>query len=152
MRPPAPALRALALAAVLPLGAAACRAAPTEPGARLNTARVRWARTGPASYRITLARSCMCTEAMSGPVVVTVRAGVVTARVYERTGAPVDPAYAGAFPAVEGLFALVEEGVRSGARPAEVRYHPSLGYPTRIVFGDPAADAPVTTVTAFRPE
>jgi hypothetical protein len=145
-----PASRRLALAAVLPLAAAACGRGPTEPGAGLAVARARWARSGPANYSLTLYRSCECTEAMSGPVVVTVRGGQVTARVYQRTGAPVTAAYAAVFPAVDGLFALVESGVRAGTRPAEVRYHPVLGYPTRVVFGDPATDAPVTEVTTFR--
>jgi hypothetical protein len=151
MRPIATARR-LAVAAAIPLAAAACRAGPAEPGAGLEPARARWARSGPANYRMTLHRSCECTEAMSGPVVVTVRGGAVTARVYERTGAPVAASYAGVFPVVEGLFALVEAGIRAGTRPADVRYHPALGYPTRVVFGDPATDAPVTAVTAFRAE
>jgi len=101
---------------------------------------------------MTISNSCECLPGTSGPVVVTVRNGVVTSRRYVGTGAAVAASFAGAFPAVEGLFALVDAAVRSGTRPLDVRYHATFGYPTRIVMGDPAADGPVTSVSDFRSE
>ena len=89
---------------------------------------------------------------MRGPVAVTVRGGAVVSRYYVSTGAPVSAAYAAAFPAVAGLFALVDAGIRSGVRPLEARYDPRLGYPTHFVVGDPATDALVTSVIDFRAE
>lgn len=128
MRPPIALARRTVLAVALPLWAAACGSAATEPGGGLEAARARWARGGPAAYSVTISRSCECLPEMSGPVVVTVRHGVVTGRRYAGTGAAVAPTYAELFPAVEGLFALVDAGVRSGARPLDARYDPTFGY------------------------
>jgi hypothetical protein len=142
-------------AGLLPAGMlllAACGGGVTEPTDDLARARARWARRGPTDYTLTIYRSCECLPEMSGPVTVTVRRGAVVAQQYERTGAPVAGAYAPNFPSVEGLFARIEAGLREIPRPREIRYHPTLGYPTRFVFGDPAVDAPVTEVTRFQPE
>ena len=152
MRPPSALVRHTAFAVALPFWTAACGSAATEPGGGLEAARARWARSGPAAYHVTIARACECLPEMSGPVVVTVRNGVVTERRYAASGAAVVPTYAALFPAVEGLFALVDAGVRSGARPLDARYDPTFGYPTRVVVGDPATDAPVTSVSGFGAE
>jgi hypothetical protein len=155
MRSAAALARRAAVVAALPLCAASCAANAAGPADadRLEAARARWARRGPAAYTVTIHRSCECLPEMSGPVVVTVRDGAVTARRYARTGATPAPQYAPAFPGVEGLFALVDAGVRDAStRPREVRYDAALGYPTRIVLGDPATDAPVYTVSGLRPE
>ena len=87
---------------------------------------------------------------MSGPVIVSVRNGVVESRQYTQTGASVTSEYANALPTVEGLFALVDEAIRNGTKPLTVQYDPTLGYPTRIALGDPAADAPLYLVSDLR--
>ena len=138
------------VAAVVLLSGAACNSGSTAPASQLASARARWARVGPASYTYTIARSCECTAEMSGPVIVSVRNGVVESRQYTQTGASVTSEYANAFPAVEGLFALVDEAIRNGTKPLTVQYDPTLGYPTRIALGDPAADAPLYMVSDLR--
>ena len=138
------------VAAVVLLSGAACNSGSTAPASQLASARARWARVGPASYTYTIARSCECTAEMSGPVIVSVRNGVVESRQYTQTGASVTSEYANAFPTVEGLFALVDEAIRNGTKPLTVQYDPTLGYPTRIALGDPAVDAPLYLVSDLR--
>jgi hypothetical protein len=89
---------------------------------------------------------------MSGPVRVSVRNGVVEARQYLESGAAVSPQYAELFPTVEGLFSLIESGIRDDARLLSAQYDVTLGYPTRFAIGDPAADAPLYIVSEFRPQ
>jgi hypothetical protein len=98
----------------------------------LALARVRWAERGPASYSITILRSCECLAEGIGPVVVTVRNGVVESRHYTRDGTAVLPQYEHLFPPVEGLFEIVEGARRERAAQLDVSYDPTFGYPTRI--------------------
>lgn len=49
------------------------------------------------------------------------------------------------------MLILAAQAVRDGTRPLDVRYDARLGYPLRIVIGDPAVDAPVFTVSDFQP-
>jgi hypothetical protein len=97
-----------------------------------------------------IARSCECTAEMSGPVIVSVRNGVVESRQYTQSGATVASRYADVFPAVEGLFTLIDDAIRNGTKPLTVEYDPALGYPTRIALGDPAVDAPLYIVSDLR--
>ena len=137
-------------AAVMLSSAAACNSGSTSPTTRLASARARWTRVGPASYTYTIMRSCECTAESSGPVIVSVRDGVVESRRYAQTGASVTSQYATTFPAVEGLFALIDDAIARGTRPLTVQYDATLGYPTRIALGDPAVDAPLYLVSDLR--
>lgn len=128
-----------------------CNLGNTGPAGDLAEARERWAHHGPPSYVVTIERSCACLPEMSGPVVVTVRSGTVESRQYVRTGTAVTAQYADLFPTIDGLFAIIEEGMRDGTRPFLAYYDATLGYPTRIELGDPAVDAPVYSVTELRP-
>jgi hypothetical protein len=67
------------------------------------------------------------------------------------SGAAVTTPYVSLFPGVDGLFAIIDDAVRSGTRPLVAQYHPTLGYPTRIELGDPAVDAPVYVVSDLQP-
>jgi len=138
------------LATMLTLGVGGCRGPGTDPESSLMTSRARWARLAPAAYTFTLFISCECLPEMSGPVRISVRDGVVESRLYVQSGTAVSAEYAESFPAIEGLFAKIEQAVRDGTRPLEVRYDAELGYPLRIVIGDPAVDAPVFTVSDFQ--
>ena len=135
---------------VVALTAAACGSG-TAPSEELTAARSKWQRTGPASYTVTIRISCECTAEMAGPVVVTVRNGAVESRMYVPSGAAVSAQYVGSFPAVEGLFGLIEKAMRDGTKPLVAQYHPALGYPTRIELGDPAIDAPMYLVSDLQP-
>ena len=123
----------------------------TAPSWELTAARAKWESSGPASYTVTIRIACECTQEMAGPVVVTVRNGVVESRSYVPSGAAVSSQYVGSFPAVEGLFALIEKAMRDGTKPLVAQYHPTLGYPTRIELGDPAVDAPMYLVSDLQP-
>jgi Family of unknown function (DUF6174) len=141
----------ISLAAVVVLSAAACNSGSTAPANELTAARTRWARVAPAAYTYTISRSCECLPEMSGPVIVMVRNGVVESRQYTRSNTAVPAQYAELFPAVEGLFAIVDDAIRNGTTPLSVQYDLTLGFPTRIALGDPAADAPVYSVSDLRP-
>ena len=110
---------------------AACSGA-TSPDLELTAARLRWQQRQPASYDITVSRSCECTPASIGPVVVAVRDGVVVSRTYVATGAPVAPTLADVFPAVEGLFAIITDAQRRHAASVVVHYDGELGFPSVI--------------------
>jgi hypothetical protein len=81
---------------------------------------------------------------------VTVRNGAVESQQYVSSGAGVAPQYAPVFPAVEGLFAIIDDAIRNDTKPLTTKYDPTLGYPTRIALGDPAVDAPVYLVSDLR--
>lgn len=105
----------------------------TGPRAELADARNRWNTWGPAVYSLTLSRSCECTAEMTGPVLVTVdRTKNMESRIYAASGAPVVAPFADAFPAVEGLFALIQRMHDEGAHSVVVQYDPILGYPRSI--------------------
>ncbi len=140
----------LTLAVALTLALDSCGGA-TSPEDDLASARARWTRRAPPAYTFTMYRSCECLPDMSGPVVVTVRDRVVESRYYTSSGAAVPAPYAPLFPAVEGLFALIETAIRDGTSPLEVQYDRVLGYPRRIQLGNPDVDAPVYHVTELRP-
>ena len=109
---------------------AACSDA-TGPDDRLAAARRQWSSAGPAAYSVTLGRGCFCAQEVPSPVVITVRNGVIESRHYKTTGAPVSPAYADAFPDVEGLFDVIEDALENADR-VDVKYHSTLGYPLEI--------------------
>ena len=136
------------MATVALLSASACGTG-TGPSEELADARSKWQRSAPASYTYTIRRSCECTAEMAGPTVVTVRNGTVESRTYVNSGAAVSE-FAKSFPAVEGLFSLIEGAMQNGTKPLVAVYHPSLGYPVRIELGDPAVDAPMYLVSDFQ--
>jgi hypothetical protein len=87
---------------------------------------------------------------MAGPVTVLVRNGAVESRQYMSSGANVSAQYAQIFPAVEGLFSMIDDAIKAGTKPLTTQYDPTLGYPTRIALGDPAVDAPLYIVSDLR--
>ena len=139
-----------ALVTIGVLSGVACNSGSTPPIDNLAAARARWARVGPATYSYTIQRSCECTAEMTGPVLITVRNGIVESRQYRQSGAPVPTQFIADFPPVEGLFGIIDGAVRDGIKPLTVQYDPALGYPTRIALGDPAADAPLYLVSDLR--
>jgi Family of unknown function (DUF6174) len=105
---------------------------PTAPERQLQAARLKWERTRPAAYTFTVARYCFCTQEGSGPVIVSVRDGVVESRTYVNSGAAVAPTYADYFPTVDGLFELIEDAHRQGADAINATYDPARGFPVVI--------------------
>jgi hypothetical protein len=123
-----------------------CGGSSTGPEQRLAAARAQWNVQGPDAYSMVVTKSCECLPGMTGPVRVTVRNGVVESRRYVDSGLDVPAELAAGFPSVEEMFAMIDDALREGITPHEIRYHP-LGYPTRLAIGDPAADAPLYVVT-----
>ena len=113
--------------------AAACESV-TGPASDLERARRRWASAEPAAYEVTVRHVCFCIVEVTVPVVVTVRGGVVQSRRYAEgsalAGQDVDPRYAATFPAVEGLFDVLDDAVRRRAADIQATYDPQRGYPT----------------------
>jgi len=137
------------IAMLFAVGLAACQPATTGPEAGLAAARARWAARGPDSYAVTVARSCECLSEMAGPVRVVVSGKVVQSRTYLPSGTAVSAPYASAFPSVEALFGMIDEAIKRGDVKVTAEYDRTLGYPKRFVAGDPAADAPVYTMSDF---
>jgi hypothetical protein len=139
------------------LAAAATLAAcdgPTAPERKLQAARLKWEHTRPAAYTITVARYCFCAQEGSGPVIVSVRDGVVESRTYVKSGASVAPTDADYFPTVDGLFELIEDARRQGADTIDASYDPARGFPVVIsidYFRKMADDELTYRATDFRP-
>lgn len=105
---------------------------PTAPERQLQAARLKWERARPAAYTITIDRSCECTQEMSGPVVVSVRDGVVESRTYVASSVAVTPSYSGLFPSIDGLFERIDDARRRRAASVDVTYDHAFGFPTAI--------------------
>lgn len=122
--------RLAALGLILVLG---CNTTTDELTDRIHEdAKAAWAANGPASYAMTVSRVCVC-DGPQEPVRVTVENGTVVSRIIISTGDPVG-GLASEYPAVPGLFALIEDARRNSAYSIIVEYHPTLGYPTQIIL------------------
>lgn len=141
----------IALGAGLFLSLGACSIVQPSPESELTSAQHRWASLAPASYTVVASQQCECLAAASGPVIISVRNGVVESRQYVQSGAAVPPAYASSFPTVDELFAMIEVEQRAGTPLLVAQYDPALGYPTRFSVGVVEADAPVHFMSDLQP-
>ena len=94
--------------------------------------RARWNAAGIMNYRYTLFREAFAPPALTAPVVVEVRNGVVVSRKYEATGQPAPVTHSSWWPSLDGLFDLVANAYANGDE-VFVQYHGTLGFP---VFGN----------------
>ena len=117
------------LAVVLILGCADF--GPTE---ELSGARERWKRHGPASYDLTIERTCECLPSSSGPIVVLVRNGAIESRTPEP-----DPFDAPRVTDVPGLFDQIAAAITAGAL-GRIAYDFATGYPRFIEFDSDGPD------------
>jgi hypothetical protein len=120
-----------ALVAALPLGIGACKDV-TGPEETLSAARALWSQNAPSNYTMTMQVSCECTSELTGPIVTTVRNGVVESRRYVSSGAVVESRYDDWFPTVDQLFGMVERAIRENWSPRDAQYDSKVGYPTRV--------------------
>jgi hypothetical protein len=129
--------------AVTSLVLAAC-SGTTAPDRELRAARALWNQRGPTSYDITVARYCECLS--SGPVLVSVRDGLVVSRTYLSNSTDVGLEYAEGYPTIEGLFGRIDDARRQHAASVDVQYDPSFGFPSMISidYSRPAVDDEVT--------
>lgn len=138
------AVRAVGVPVVLAVLVCACGSTGPDDArlVELEAHLARWDSVGPASYQYAVARSCFCPLEYLGPVRVRVEDGEVAARVYVDSGTPVPSGPDEAFPAVDGLFALLRSAVERGADRIDVTYDPDLGVPLDlwIDYSEAAAD------------
>jgi hypothetical protein len=101
---------------------------------------------------MTIQPRCFCGFETSGPVVVSVRNGVVTSRRYVLSGADVSAGYTSAYPSVDELYVILEEAVARGADRLEVFYEPTYAYPASVAIDyeiDTADDERFYTIGSF---
>jgi hypothetical protein len=121
------------------LGLTSCRLilGPDDLGEKqrdLDRNRRRWESLGIVSYDYTLRRSCFCATEAIGPVRISVRNGVVTARVYVDTGQPVASVFWDIFPAIDGVFDIVQKAIDREAADLRTSYDSGMYFPNEIVI------------------
>lgn len=119
------------LTAVLATAALAAGCATDPNAGNLDRARAAWLAHGPASYEITVQRYCFC--ASVDPVRIRVKHGLVVSRTVTTTGAPLAAELADLYPAVPGLFDLVEDAYRRAYK-VGVTFNAEFGYPENTVI------------------
>lgn len=109
----------------------ACSDAGPEPGLddELRVHRALWLATRPAAYRYTVERLCFCTPESRGPARVRVSGATVVERRYAPGGDPVPTDLAHVFPAVDGLFEVLDDALQRGADEVRVTWDPDTGVP-----------------------
>jgi hypothetical protein len=126
-------LRQLALLASVAI-ALGCGGSLTAAETDLSRAKLAWDARGPRSYDVTVAQSCFCVYETPGPVVVSVRDGVVESRRYVQTGAPVSATFVSAYPSVTELFALIDRAIAAKSERVDLKFDPALGYPLEVAI------------------
>jgi hypothetical protein len=109
-----------------------CADAGPHPGAvarEIDVHRALWAAARPAAYVYEVERVCFCAPAGRGPVRVVVDGANVVSRTYTDGGEPVDSSLTAFFPAVDGLFDLLDDAVARGAVRVSVTWAPEGGLP-----------------------
>lgn len=138
-------------ALVLALALAACDS-PTESATPIPgdpaVQRQLWQQQGIDDYRFVMGRTCFCDPL---PLVrIEVRHGQVTDVRDARTGQPLDRVVYGQVVTVDGIFEHMAQAAARGEG-VNAEFHPSLGYPVRVMIGELAVDAGVGyTITGLR--
>jgi hypothetical protein len=137
-------------AVVLVLAAlTACNTGPNLD--ELERARTTWAGQNVQNYEITVRRLCFC--ATVEPVRVRVVGGQVVSQTIIATGQALDPALAPWYPAVPGLFALVEDAYRRAYK-VGATFNRQYGFPESATIdyvGNAIDDELTVTVSDFAP-
>jgi hypothetical protein len=131
----------------------ACHSSTDPIPGDLASARARWTAASVTDYEVTVHRSCFCPTEMDTPVIVTVRGGVVVGRRYATTNAAVSAQFAQYFPAVDGLFGVVDDALARHADTLDAHYDAQLGFPTLVSIDyvkDAVDDELSVDVTSFR--
>lgn len=97
----------------------------------LEAALLRWENAKLVNYDVQVERQCFCTLSHE-PVRVRVRGSAILDAVYVRSGEEVPSHYAGLFPSVRGLFAVVADAIEREVDDLEVEYDTDFGFPIYI--------------------
>jgi hypothetical protein len=131
-----------------------CLFGPSDQLDDLDQARRRWAAAGIDSYQMVVTRACFCAFVHPEGVRVTVVRGLVASRVDVATGVPIPAAAEPFYPAVPGLFDLIEDTLQDGADDVRVRYDEEYGFPVEIdvdLIENAIDDEFTVSVAAFLP-
>lgn len=126
------------LGAFLALGGCVVTTAATDGGSGHTVeARRRWEAQRLDDYRITVSRTCFCTEEYRQPARVEVRGDRVVRVTSVETGRELDPRVG---VTVEELFDRIARA-EDAADEVSAEFHPRHGYPVRATIGTLANDA-----------
>lgn len=144
--------RRLLVLGLLTLAVSACGSDPTATlplTLGIAGAEGKWKDGGLKSYSFNSAVMCFCLQEYTESMRVVVQQGRVVSIVNARTGAPQPLNFR---QPVDSLFALLRREALENPALLTVSYHPSLGYPTRISYGNQAVDGGgVITVDSLTP-
>ncbi|MEB3182688.1 MAG: DUF6174 domain-containing protein [Nostocaceae cyanobacterium] len=109
----------------------------SQPSTDSNTAQLQsnqqlWNQQNISSYRYTLQRNCFCIEEARQPVEVVVKDGKTISVTAVNSGKPVNPELFKDYNSIPKLFAVIQDAINRKAASLDVKYHPTLGYPTQI--------------------
>jgi hypothetical protein len=110
-----------------------------DPGQQIfESSLAQWNETGPSSYDMLLRRQTISANP-DLKVVISVRNGVVTSRIFFGTDIPVSEDAAAAFPDIDGLFAFLGEAMEGDPFLLAAEYDSEFGYPSSITYDATAA-------------
>ncbi|HEY9301202.1 MAG TPA: DUF6174 domain-containing protein [Phormidium sp.] len=91
-----------------------------------------WAKQKLRNYRYTLSVSCFCPPDITQPVIIDVRSGRTSSIRRETSKNIVNREFFQKYDSIDELFEIIRSAVAKNAHRVEVKYHPTLGYPTQI--------------------
>ena len=112
--------------------------APGDPDAlnqaqaELDKHRALWTSSRAGDYSFVLAPMCFCPREYVQPVSIRVANGVVASVTYVESGKTPEHDGFGRYVTVDGLFAVIQEGIDRKASRITVSYDPGLGYPKDV--------------------
>jgi hypothetical protein len=120
----------------------------------LNRNRRHWEAQAIDDYRYVGRRGCYCGNEVTRPVVVEVRDGEVVSVAYQESGGAVEATYAGLWPAMEGVFDILQDALDQEAVDVTARYDADHGFPEHIAidYSENVVDEELAyTVEDFQP-
>ncbi|MBO0613644.1 DUF6174 domain-containing protein [Thiothrix fructosivorans] len=132
----------------------------STPQQQLDANRQKWDSLGISDYSFTLQRSCFCTPDSTRPITIQVRGDSVTSARYADTGELIPDDRQTNKQSIynmnaDGVFNLIEQGIKSGAAQVDAKYDAQYGLPTSIYIdqNQQMADEEMGyTISNFQPE
>ena len=116
---------------------AGCVVVTTEPirsplQEELDANLAKWAASGLDTYEYRFVRACECRPEVSGPIIITVENGTVTAVKRPDDSPDLPPWEGGSTPTIPHLFGTVQSAIDGEPGSIIVEYDDQWGYPTNI--------------------